>query len=158
MRDCFYQFVPLLSCVCLVRRITQDTAVSLFLFLCFEPAVCGTASASPRCCRPNFAHHNKKPTTRVGEKLDIRLWRRCPRPTPEEQALRSSGGVCEPAARSLRRRAWCEVGTSHTITKNRPQGSGRSWVFAYGEDAHALRLKSKLFDLRAGYANQQHAR
>ena len=60
------------------------------------------------------------------------------------------------AQRRLRRAV--AVPTSHIITKNRPQGSGRSWVFAYGEDTHALRLKNKLFDLRAGYANQQHAR
>ena len=31
-----------------------------------------------------------------------------------------------------------------------------SWVFACGEDTHSLRLKSELFDLRSGYANQQH--
>ena len=31
-----------------------------------------------------------------------------------------------------------------------------SWVFAKGEDTHALRLASNLADLRAEYANQHH--
>ena len=42
--------------------------------------------------------------------------------------------------------------------KKRPHGSvsERSWVFVVDEDTRTLRLKSELFDLRVGYANQQH--
>ena len=39
------------------------------------------------------------------------------------------------------------------VPKKKGYREGITQVFAYGEDTHALRLKSKLFDLRAGYVN-----
>jgi len=39
-----------------------------------------------------------------------------------------------------------------------PQREGWSWVFAFGEDTHTLRLVSKLPDLQAGYADRQRSK
>ena len=46
--------------------------------------------------------------------------------------------------------------TKHSTPKQNPDHKDRriGRVFAYGEDTHTLRLKSKLFDLRVGYVNR----
>ena len=41
---------------------------------------------------------------------EFRLWRRSPRPAPGEQALRSSGGRCEPISRPTLGAVWVREG------------------------------------------------
>ena len=92
----------------------------------------------------------RKTASREGYRPGIRFTRRYPRPASGEQAPRPSGGVCELVR--LRAPSSNREWRPQKKEKRHPERD-TAQVFALGEDTHALRLVSKLPDLRAGYVN-----
>ena len=63
-----------------------------------------------------------------------------------QRAFRSSSGECEPTAPVA-------LGSIPMLPQSKKLGV--AWHFVFDENSRTLRLKSKLFDLRAVNANQQ---